>query len=167
MNEAILAEGSRQQLPVIDLRQICSEVTDYSSLSPIEPSAKGGLKITKVISKLAGAPASDWQRCILWHDPRANRLRPATKRALASSADRENVFVVIDHFEWPFVDIDRDRRLQLSRHDHAFAKLLKRMLALWQDIPSAHHASVLSMTITSKSSMVMCGLIDGNSWAAA
>lgn len=34
---------------LIDLRYICTEPEDYSDMSPIEPSAKGGMKIAKAI----------------------------------------------------------------------------------------------------------------------
>lgn len=65
LNEAILAEAGRLQLPVIDLRLICTQPDDYSDLSPIEPSARGGAKITKAIAELLAAPAGDWKRCTL------------------------------------------------------------------------------------------------------
>lgn len=49
-NEVILREAARMQLPVIDLRCICTATSDYSSISPIEPSEEGGLKIAEWIS---------------------------------------------------------------------------------------------------------------------
>ena len=36
---------------VLDLRIICREAQDYSSLSPIEPSSHGGAKIAKAIAR--------------------------------------------------------------------------------------------------------------------
>ena len=39
-------------LPVIDLRRVCSEASDYSELSPIEPSGQGGLKIARTIVRV-------------------------------------------------------------------------------------------------------------------
>lgn len=50
-NETILKEAARRQLPVIDLRCICTATCDYSSISPIEPSEEGGLKIAQWISE--------------------------------------------------------------------------------------------------------------------
>jgi hypothetical protein len=54
-NDVILLEAFAAKVPVLDLRLICTEVEDYSSPSPIEPSAAGGEKITQA---LAGALAS-------------------------------------------------------------------------------------------------------------
>lgn len=48
-NDVILREAFRYRLPVIDLRLICTEATDYSSSSPIEPSQAGGGKIARAI----------------------------------------------------------------------------------------------------------------------
>ena len=49
-NDVIISEASRFGFPVIDLRPLCNEASDYSALSPIEPSSKGGMKIAKRIS---------------------------------------------------------------------------------------------------------------------
>ncbi len=48
-NDVILREAFAAGLPVLDLRLLCNEDSDYSSLSPIEPSASGGGKIARVI----------------------------------------------------------------------------------------------------------------------
>ena len=44
-NEVILREAAREGVPVIDLRLICNEQSDYAKSSPIEPSVAGGEKI--------------------------------------------------------------------------------------------------------------------------
>jgi hypothetical protein len=44
-NDVILREAIRHRLPVLDLRMICTEHSDYSVVSPIEPSSTGGAKI--------------------------------------------------------------------------------------------------------------------------
>jgi hypothetical protein len=44
-NDVILREAIRHRLPVLDLRMICTEHSDYSAVSPIEPSSQGGEKI--------------------------------------------------------------------------------------------------------------------------
>ena len=49
-NDAILREAFRIGVPVIDLRLVCDEPTDYSPLSPIEPSASGGGKIARAVA---------------------------------------------------------------------------------------------------------------------
>jgi len=46
-NDVILREAVRWALPVLDLRMICTEPEDYSYISPIEPSAKGGEKLAE------------------------------------------------------------------------------------------------------------------------
>lgn len=46
-NDVIVRTGARCGIPVLDLRAICTEVSDYSTLSPIEPSSGGGDKIAK------------------------------------------------------------------------------------------------------------------------
>jgi hypothetical protein len=46
-NEVILEELSIRNIPVVDLRIICNESSDYSEISPIEPSRKGGEKIVQ------------------------------------------------------------------------------------------------------------------------
>lgn len=51
-NDVIIREAVRLGMPVIDLRLVCGEAEDYSEVSPIEPSAKGGQKIAKAIACL-------------------------------------------------------------------------------------------------------------------
>src|SRR5262249_39010011 len=51
-NDVILREAVRSGVPVIDLRLICNEVTDYSPSSPIEPSVAGGGKIARAIIRV-------------------------------------------------------------------------------------------------------------------
>ena len=49
-NDVILTEAMRMRLPVLDLRQIMDEDSDYAN--PIEPSAHGGEKMAKAISQI-------------------------------------------------------------------------------------------------------------------
>ena len=51
-NDTISRVAAERNLPLIDLRVICDEITDYSERSPIEPSSSGGLKIARAISKV-------------------------------------------------------------------------------------------------------------------
>jgi hypothetical protein len=51
-NEVILREAFLAGLPVIDLRLVCDRPSDYSHVSPIEPSSVGGAKIVRVIAEL-------------------------------------------------------------------------------------------------------------------
>jgi GDSL-like lipase/acylhydrolase family protein len=51
-NDVILRTAFRNRAAVIDLRLVCDEAADYSSVSPIEPSARGGAKIARVIAKV-------------------------------------------------------------------------------------------------------------------
>jgi lysophospholipase L1-like esterase len=50
-NDTITREAMAAGVPVIDLRDVCIERTDYSSISPIEPSGTGGYKIAQAIMK--------------------------------------------------------------------------------------------------------------------
>ena len=49
-NDAILRCAFAARLPLLDLRLICDEAADYAN--PIEPSARGGRKITAVIARV-------------------------------------------------------------------------------------------------------------------
>jgi len=51
-NDVILREGFQRGLPILDLRLICDEPSDYSELSPIEPSHAGGAKIAEAIKRV-------------------------------------------------------------------------------------------------------------------
>jgi hypothetical protein len=52
-NDVILRAAFAHALPVIDLRAICSEPSDYAN--PIEPSGRGGRKIASAIASAVGA----------------------------------------------------------------------------------------------------------------
>ncbi|HWZ88413.1 MAG TPA: SGNH/GDSL hydrolase family protein [Polyangiaceae bacterium] len=60
-NDAILRVAFQLRLPVIDLRLVCSEPSDYAN--PIEPSGQGGAKIARAIASalglLKGTPTSN------------------------------------------------------------------------------------------------------------
>ena len=51
-NDVITTEAIGRGIPVIDLRRVCTEPWDYSPISPIEPSSKGGEKITAAIKRM-------------------------------------------------------------------------------------------------------------------
>ena len=51
-NDVITAEASFSGVPVVDLRWVCTESSDYSPLSPIEPSSIGGAKIAAALNRL-------------------------------------------------------------------------------------------------------------------
>lgn len=57
-NEIILREAFRAGVPVIDLRLICTESTDYARTSPIEPSTVGGGKIARAVIRVVTADQS-------------------------------------------------------------------------------------------------------------
>ena len=59
-NDVILTEAMRMRLPVLDLRQIMDEDSDYAN--PIEPSAHGGEKMAKAISQilLGNGDSGNW-----------------------------------------------------------------------------------------------------------
>ena len=51
-NDVITAEAICAGVPVIDLRWICTEASDYSTQSPIEPSSQGGAKISEALNRV-------------------------------------------------------------------------------------------------------------------
>ena len=51
-NEVILRSAFQAGLPVLDLRLVCTQPSDYSPLSPIEPSVTGGAKIAGRIGEI-------------------------------------------------------------------------------------------------------------------
>jgi len=54
-NEIILEELSSRQIPIIDLRVIFNDESDFSPISPIEPSVHGGRKLVLTLEKLIAA----------------------------------------------------------------------------------------------------------------
>lgn len=65
-NDVILREAAVRRLPVLDLRLVCTEATDYSSSSLIEPSATGGRKIAAAIEELVCAHDPADRRTIIY-----------------------------------------------------------------------------------------------------
>ena len=51
-NELILRAAIEAKIPVLDLRLVFSEESDYSAVSPIEPSATGSAKLVQSILKM-------------------------------------------------------------------------------------------------------------------
>jgi lysophospholipase L1-like esterase len=51
-NDVITGEAVFAGLPVVDLRWVCTESSDYSPLSPIEPSNQGGAKIAAALNRV-------------------------------------------------------------------------------------------------------------------
>ena len=51
-NDCIIRAASRQGVPALELRDVCREPTDFSQISPIEPSCDGGAKIAYAIARL-------------------------------------------------------------------------------------------------------------------
>jgi hypothetical protein len=65
-NEIILREAFIAGLPVIDLRLVCDQPSDYSHVSPIEPSMTGGAKIARLIAAIATAHDFSQRRSIVY-----------------------------------------------------------------------------------------------------
>jgi len=51
-NDVLLRELFAAHVVVLDLRLLCNEVRDYSSISPIEPSEMGGDKIARALQQI-------------------------------------------------------------------------------------------------------------------
>jgi hypothetical protein len=62
-NDRITRAAFSRRLPLIDLRLICSDDSDYAN--PIEPSVQGGDKIAGAIAALARAAEADWGRAVI------------------------------------------------------------------------------------------------------
>lgn len=65
-NAVILREAARHRLPVIDLRVVCTERADYSTVSPIESSRVGGAKIAEVIARAVAGHDFTKPACVLF-----------------------------------------------------------------------------------------------------
>lgn len=65
-NDVILREAARQRTPVIELRLVCDEAKDYSTVSPIEPSEQGGQKIADRIVYAATTHDFARQECVVF-----------------------------------------------------------------------------------------------------
>jgi lysophospholipase L1-like esterase len=62
-NDRITRAAFSNDLPLIDLRLICSEEEDYAN--PIEPSSRGGAKIAAAIATLIAGGEEDWRRPVV------------------------------------------------------------------------------------------------------
>jgi hypothetical protein len=65
-NEIIFREAFAAGLPVLDLRLVCGLASDYSPLSPIEPSVTGGAKIARVIAEVATRHDFSQRRSVIY-----------------------------------------------------------------------------------------------------
>lgn len=65
-NEVILRSAFAAGIPVIDLRLLCTQSSDYSPLSPIEPSVTGGAKIARVIGEALGQHDFSGSRSVIY-----------------------------------------------------------------------------------------------------
>jgi len=65
-NEVILLEAISLGLPILDLRLLLTEASDYSSVSPIEPSGLGAIKIANSIFKILHTHPFDSKHSIIY-----------------------------------------------------------------------------------------------------
>lgn len=56
-NDVIVRRAALAKIPVLELRAICTNAADYSSISPIEPSVVGGEKIAALIARFVATGA--------------------------------------------------------------------------------------------------------------
>ena len=63
-NDCILRAAIGHGLPVLDLRLICNQPSDYAN--PIEPSAAGGEKIARVICSVVASHDFSSRRCVVY-----------------------------------------------------------------------------------------------------
>jgi hypothetical protein len=65
-NDIILREAFIAGLPVVDLRLVCDQPTDYSHVSPIEPSMTGGAKVARLIAEIATSHDFSQSRSVIY-----------------------------------------------------------------------------------------------------
>lgn len=65
-NDVIIRAGVGNGIPVLDLRAICTDETDYSTLSPIEPSSVGGDKIAGRMVRVILGQSSGERGCSIY-----------------------------------------------------------------------------------------------------
>ena len=65
-NDVITTEGIARGLPIVDLRRVCQEATDYSPLSPIEPSSKGGQRIASALQRMLETHDFSTKRTVIY-----------------------------------------------------------------------------------------------------
>jgi hypothetical protein len=65
-NDVITREAARAGVPVLDLRVLCRDKSDYSSLSPIEPSAIGGAKIAEAMARFFTTHDFSRRECVVF-----------------------------------------------------------------------------------------------------
>lgn len=65
-NDVITREAARARVPVLDLRVLCRDKADYSTLSPIEPSAIGGAKIAESLARFFTTHDFARRECVLF-----------------------------------------------------------------------------------------------------
>ncbi len=65
-NDVILRSAFMAGLPVIDLRLVCNHSSDYSAVSPIEPSFTGGAKIAQAIKEALTSHDFSQRRSVIY-----------------------------------------------------------------------------------------------------
>lgn len=65
-NDVIIRAAIQHGLPVLDLRMVCTEADDYSEISPIEPSSKGGEKLAAKLVAAVLAHDFSWGGCRIY-----------------------------------------------------------------------------------------------------
>jgi len=73
-NDCITRQAVQAGLPLIDLRVICNEVTDYSTVSPIEPSMAGGQKIARAIATVMTEHNFSERRTVVYGSARSSEI---------------------------------------------------------------------------------------------
>jgi hypothetical protein len=65
-NDLIVRTGVKSGVPILDLREICTDHADYSTLSPIEPSVVGGNKIAGRLVSIVQSHLSGQKDCVIY-----------------------------------------------------------------------------------------------------
>lgn len=65
-NDVIVSEATRAGVSVLELRLVCTDAADYSPLSPIEPSSRGGEKIATALAQALSSDAVNQGRTVVF-----------------------------------------------------------------------------------------------------
>lgn len=65
-NDVSVRTGVRGRVPILDLREICTDPTDYSTKSPIEPSVLGGAKISGRLGSIIQSHPFGHLECMIY-----------------------------------------------------------------------------------------------------
>lgn len=64
-NDVVVREAARLRTQILDLRRVCTEMSDFSDVSPIEPSETGGAKIVDALQPILERRDDGWAETVV------------------------------------------------------------------------------------------------------